>query len=619
MITQDNRPIAITTPFGKDKLLLRSFTYAEALNGDFEIQASLVATDQTLAYDKVVGQPVSLRMTLDKGSNPRRFHGIVASIQQQGRESNLAHYSVTILPWFKFLDQTADCKIFQNESVPDIIAKVFKAHGFSDFEKQLTESYKPLEFCVQYRESAWNFVSRLMEKEGIGYHFKHEENRHLMVLTDSVSKHKAIPGYETIPYRESDTAGQILGAISSWEVKRTALTGTYAHTDFDFKKPSTSLLASVPLARQHGMAKFEVFDYPGAYVEQSDGERLAKMHIQELQHVHDVLKGRSTARGLCVGALFSLKDHPRADQNREYLITSVRLSFDAGAFSGAHIGSKGHDLPETFSCSFEAIPSDQPYRPARIAKKHMVVGPQTAIVTGPSGEEIHTDEHGRVKVHFHWDRYGKFDADSSCWIRVSQYWAGKGWGAMHIPRIGQEVIVEFLDGDPDRPIITGRVYNGEQKPPYALPGNKNISTLTSRSTKGGAADNFNEVKMDDSKGKELLYIQAEKDRTVLVKNDNTETVKHDEKIEIGNDRTAKVKKNESLTIGENETIGIGKKLSLKVGEEISIVCGAASITMKKDGKIEIAGVDVTTKSGAGKVNIDAGGIITIKGPMVKIN
>ena len=672
MITQDNRPIAITTPFGKDKLLLRSFTYAEALNGDFQIDAALVATDQTLVYDTIVGQPVSIRMTLDKGSAPRRFHGVVASFQQQGRESNLAHYSVTILPWFKFLDQTADCKIFQNESVPDIIGKVFKSHGFSDFELQLTESYKLLEFCVQYRESSWNFVSRLMEKEGIGYYFKHEENRHLMVLTDSVSKHKAAAGYETILYRESETAGQLIGSISNWEISRAALTGTYAHTDFDFKKPSTSLLASAPLARSHGMAKFEVFDYPGAYVEHADGERLAKLHIQEVQRAHDVYKARSTTRGLAVGALFTLKDHPRSDQNREYLVTGVKLSFDAGAFSAAHGGSAMQGTPETFSCDFEAIPSEQPYRPVRKAKKHMVVGPQTAIVTGPAGEEIHTDEHGRVKVHFHWDRYGKLDADSSCWIRVSQYWAGKGWGAMHIPRIGQEVIVEFLEGDPDRPIITGRVYNGEARPPYALPANKNISTLKSESTKGGGG--FNEIKMDDTKGKELLYIQAEKDRTVLVKNDNAETVKHDETIEIGNNRskhvkknedvtidenrteevkkneditigvnrTEEVKKNEQITIGENrteevkknedvkigenrahdvgkkDTLTVGKQLLIDVGDQITIQTGSSSIIMKKDGTIQIKGKDISI-IGSGRINIKATSDLILKGSKIAEN
>jgi len=240
-----------------------------------------------------------------------------------------------------------------------------------------------------------------------------------------------------------------------------------------------------------------------------------------------------------------------------------------------------------------------------------------------------------VKVHFHWDRYGKYDEDSSCWVRVSQLWAGSGWGGMHIPRIGQEVIVEFLEGDPDRPIITGRVYNGVEKPPYALPANKNISTVQSRTTKGGMPDNFNEVKMDDTKGSELLSVQAEKNRTVLVKNDNTETVKHDETIEIGNDRrkrvikdeavniegnrTKEVKKDETITVKENRTEDVGKKLSVKVGEEISFVCGSASITMKKDGKIEISGIDVTVKSGGGKVNVDAGGIVSVKGPMVKIN
>ena len=672
MITQDNRPIAISTPFGKDKLLLESFVYHESLNGDFEIHATLVSPDKLLSFDKIVGQPVGLRMAMDKGDKPRFFHGVVASFIQQGRDPGLARYNAIIWPWFRFLEYTADCQIFQNESVPDIVSKVFKKFGYTDFELQLSESYNSMEFCVQYRESTWNFVSRLLEKEGIAYYFRHEEHRHVLVMTDAVNKHKPAPNYEKIPYRESDTAGSLLGTISSWEVSRGALTGVYAHTDFDFKKPSLDLCAATPISRSHGMSKFEVFDYPGGYVEEPDGKRLSKVHIEEVQTRHDIYAGESTARGLAVGSLFTLTDHPREDQNREYLISRVALTFDGGVFSAAQDGSGGQSALATFSCSFDAIQSDQHYRPTRRSAKHLIVGPQTAIVTGPSGEEIHTDEHGRVKVHFHWDRYGKYDEASSCWVRVSQLWAGKGWGGMHLPRIGQEVIVEFLEGDPDRPIITGRVYNGVETPPYALPANKNISTIKSESTKGG--NGFNEVKMDDTKGSELLYIQAEKDRTVLVKNDNTETVKHDESIDIGNDRkknviknedvtigenrteevkkneditigenrTEEVKKNEEITIGENrtekvgkneevnigksrthdvgenDTLTVSKKLHISAGEEIVIETGDASIIMKSDGTIQIKGADISV-IGSGKINIKASSDVVIKGSKISEN
>jgi type VI secretion system secreted protein VgrG len=613
--TQKNRSISIKTPLGADKLLLNRFSYSDALNSPFVMTADLFSSDQSISFDQLVGHPVAISMVLASGDK-RWFHGIVSSLVQKGRDVGAAVYRATIVPWLAHLSNVSDCRIFQNETIPEIISSVIKKAGFSDLVLDLVETYPPLEFCVQYRETHQSFVSRLLEKAGICYYFRHEENRHVLVLTDRVSKHTARSGYETVPYRESESTGSLVEAVCGWTLSMHARTVRFAQTDFDFKRPNIDLKVVSPMKRSHGLADFEQFDYPGEYVDAADGEQLAKARIEAIQSQHETVKAQTSCKGLATGCTFRLSDHPRTDQNREYLLVQESLSFDAGGFSSGNGGA--HDENgESFSCSFSALPTTQQYRPARLIRKSLVVGPQTAIVTGPAGEEIHTDEHGRVKVHFHWDRYGKFDDDSSCWIRVSQIWAGKGWGGMHIPRVGQEVIVEFLEGDPDRPIITGRVYNGVETPPYALPANKNISTLKSESTKGG--NGFNEVKMDDTKGKELVYIQAEKDRTVLVKNDNTENIKHDESIEIGNDRKSKIVKNDTRTIGENETVKIGKKLSINVGEEVSFVCGSASITMKKDGKIEIAGVDVTVKSGAGRVNIDGGGIITIKGPKVEIN
>ena len=605
--TQKNRSISIKTPLGDDKLLLTKFAYADALNVPFKMTADLLSTDQSIDFDQIVGHPVTISMDLADGSK-RYFHGIVSSFIQEGRTVGTAVYHATIVPWLAHLSNVSDCQIFQNETILEIVSKVIKKAGFTDIQVDLTETYSPLEFCVQYRETNLDFVSRLLEKAGICYYFKHKKSRHVLVLTDQISKHAPSSGYETVPYREADTTGSRIESIQDWTLLMAAQTGKFAQTDFDFKRPKVDLSVNVPVSRSHGLADFEQFDYPGEYVESADGEQFAKARIEAIQSQHEVARGRACCRALSTGCTFKLQDHPREDQNREYLLTQVSLQFNADGFSSGSGGAQGADA-ETFNCSFAAIPTTQQYRPARRVWKTLISGPQTAIVTGPTGEEIHVDEHGRVKVHFHWDRHGKYNADSSCWIRVSQLWAGKGWGAMHLPRIGQEVIVEFLEGDPDRPIITGRVYNGEAKPPYALPANKNVSTIQSNSTKGG--NGFNEVKMDDTKGKELLYIQAEKDRNVLVKNDSTETIKHDESIEIGNNRKTEIVK--------NDTVEIGKKLSVKVGEEISFICGEASITMKKDGKIEIIGVDVTVKSGGGKVNIDAGGIITVKGPMVKIN
>ncbi|MFT3784281.1 MAG: type VI secretion system tip protein TssI/VgrG [Nibricoccus sp.] len=670
--TQKNRTISIKTPLGDDKLLLTRFEYKEQLNVPFVISAEVLSTEIAVPFNKIVGHPVTISMGLGSGAK-RYFHGIVSDFAQVDRTVGAAMYHMTIRPWLYHLGNASDCQIFQQESIPEILQKVIKKAGFTDLEVKLTETYAPLEYCVQYRETHLNFITRLLAKAGICYYHKHEENRHVLVLTDAVKSHAAYPGYDSVVYREASTTGSLVESIQHWTSAQSAKTGKYVQTDFDFKRPKADLLVNAPISRSHGLADFEKFDYPGEYDDTGAGQSYAKARIEGIQSAHEVVRGQGSSRGLAPGFTFKLKDHPRADQNREYLFTFVWLSFNAGGFTAGTADLRG-DGQEAFDCIFEAIPTTQQYRPSLFGHRPRITGPQTAIVTGPSGEEIHTDEHGRVKVHFHWDRYGKFDADSSCWIRVSQYWAGKGWGAMHIPRIGQEVIVEFLEGDPDRPIITGRVYNGEERPPYALPANKNISTLMSRSTKGGGTDNFNEVKMDDSKGKELLYVQAEKDRTVLVKNDNTETVKHDESVDIGNNRKKHVQKNEDVSIGQNRTedvgknekisigenrtedvgkneqitigqnrkeevgkneevkigenrsvqIGkndklvVGKQLFIDAGDQITIQTGASSIVMKKDGTIQIKGKDISV-IGSGGINVKATGNLILKGAKITEN
>jgi type VI secretion system secreted protein VgrG len=356
--------------------------------------------------------------------------------------------------------------------------------------------------------------------------------------------------------------------------------------DFDFKKPKTSLITSTNVSRKYGKAQFEIYDYPGEYIEHGDGMRLADVRLEELQTQCETLRGQASARGLAAGHIFKLKSHSRPDQNRDYLTVGVSLHADAGEFASDGTSAGG----EFFSCNFSCIDKTQQFRPARLTLKPIVQGPQTAIVVGPGGEEIYTDEHARVKVHFHWDRHDKSDQDSSCWVRVSQYWAGKTWGAIHIPRIGQEVIIEFLEGDPDRPIITGRVYNADQVPPYGLPANKTQSGIKSRSSKGGGSANFNEIRFEDKKGSEQVYVHAEKNQDNVVENDETtdvghdrtEKVGHDEKITIGNNRTEKVGVNEDITIGSNrsekvgsnETINIGSNRTEQVGANESITVGS---------------------------------------------
>ena len=474
-IKQDNRLLAVTTVLGPDVLAVRSIAVQEQMSRPFQIEAELRSEDGKVDFDKVIGHNVTLRLKVGQKAT-RYFNGFVSRFVQVANESAHASYRATIVPWLWFLTRTSDCRIFQEMSIPDIIEAVFKAHGFPDYKLKLSGSYAKREYCVQYRETDFNFVSRLMEQEGISYYFEHENGKHLLVLADSTSAHNAFPGYGEITFHPFQQGADERETIHDWIMEKEVQPVASALQDFDFKKPKTSLLTNTNVTRKHGMAKFEIYDYPGEYVEHDDGQRLADVRLAELQTQYETLRGQASARGLAAGHVFALKNHPRAEQNRDYLITSVSLQVDAGEFTSG--GTAG----EFFSCSFTCIDKVQQFRPERLTPKPIVQGPQTAIIVGASGEEIHTDKFGRVKVLFPWDRYSKADENSSCWIRVSQEWAGKKWGAIYLPRIGQEVIVEFLEGDPDRPIITGRVYNGEAMPPYDLPAEKTKSTLKSNSS-----------------------------------------------------------------------------------------------------------------------------------------
>jgi type VI secretion system secreted protein VgrG len=577
-LSQQSRAIGITTPLGADVLGLRAFALQDKLSRPFQIEADLSSTDGSVNFDKIVGQKVTIRLNAGR-SGRRFFSGYVSRFTQVPNEGGFSHYHATIVPWLWFLTRPSDCRIFQEKSVPEIIEQIFKDRGFNDYTLKLSATYPKREYCVQYRESDFNFVSRLMEQEGIYYFFTHEDGKHTLVLADSISAHSPAPGYAEIPFWEIQEGAPFKEAVTEWMVAKELQPVASALTDYDFKKPSSSLLTNTQVTRQYGKAEYEVFDFPGQYLETDDGDRLAHTRLDELQAQCEIANGQATARGLAAGSTFKLKEHPRKDQNREYLITGVSLQVDAGEFAT----TPGADsAKEFFSCTFSAIDKAQQFRPARTTPRSIVQGPQTAIVSGPAGEEIYTDEHARVKVQFHWDRKGQSDENSSCWVRVSQFWAGKQWGSIHIPRIGQEVIVEFLEGDPDRPIITGRVYNAEQVPPYSLPGNKTQSGVKSRSSKSGSTANFNEIRFEDKKGSEQVYIHAEKnqdnvvenDETTNVGHDRTEDVKHDEKITIGNNRTEKVGNNEDITIGVNRTEKVGSNEDITIGANRTEKVGA---------------------------------------------
>ena len=576
-LKQENRPLGIKTALDMDVLALRSFSVQEQLGRMFQIEAELLSEDGEIDLDKVVGKNATIRLEIgDKKT--RYFNGEVSRLVQVAhkRKDNPAAYRATIVPWLWFLTRTAECYIFQNMSVPDIIKDVFDTWGFSDYKLNLSGTYKPREYCVQYRETDFNFVSRLMEQEGIYYYFEHQNGKNILWLVDAIGAHKAFDGYAEVLFHEIQAGGASREAITSWTMEKEVQPVIYSLHDFDFEKPRNPVPGSASVTRKYGAAHFEMFDYPGEYIEPAEGDRLAEVRINEIQSQYEVLEGQANVRGLSTGCVFTLKKHPRPDQNRDYLITSVGLSADGGPFGRSEEGSQGGS--EHFSCNFTCIDKKQQFRPERLTPKPIIQGPQTAIVVGPAGEEICTDKYGRVKVLFHWDRYSKADENSSCWIRVSQGLAGKGWGAITNPRIGQEVIVEFLEGDPDRPIITGRVYNGEAMPPYALPANQTMSTIKSNSSKGGSG--FNEIRLEDKKGEEQIYMHGEKNLDIRIKNSAYETIGTDRHLVVGKDQIEHVKNNRGETVDadHNETIGKDRHLTVK-GKEAKSVTGMQSLVV----------------------------------------
>ncbi|HEV8542167.1 MAG TPA: type VI secretion system tip protein TssI/VgrG [Verrucomicrobiae bacterium] len=574
-LNQEQRLLAIETALGADALVVRSVSIDERISRLFSIDAQLRSEQGEIEFDDVLGKNVTIRVELGE-NDTRYFNGFVSRLVQLANVGANATYRAEIVPWLWFLTRTADCRIFQNKSIPDIIEEVFKGHGFGDYELKLSGSYAPWEFCVQYRETDFNFVSRLMEEEGIYYFFEHENGKHTLIIADGANAHVTAEGYDSITFQELEAGGTEDKAITDWTIQKEVQPVTYSLNDYSFEKPKTSLRSSANTSRSYGGADFEIYDYPGEYEKPGEGDYLAQVRLDEYQSQYEVLRGTTNAGGMRTGCKFSMTDHPRSDQNRDYLITGVSMHLAAGEYASGE-GAGGDSL----SCQFTAIPFAQAFRPPRLTPKPIVQGPQTAVVSGPKGEEIHVDKYGRVKVQFHWDRYGKGDENSSCFIRVSQGWAGKSWGMIYTPRIGQEVIVEFLEGDPDRPIITGRVYNDAVMPPYQLPDKKAISTLKSNSTKGGGG--FNEIRLDDTKGSEQLFIQGEKNQDIRIKNDCFELIGNNRHLVVGKDQFDHIKNNRNEIVDADHMEKIGKDRHLKVtGKEAKAVDESLSLTVKGD-------------------------------------
>jgi len=609
---QADRQLELTTPLGADVLLPRRMTGVERLSRAFEYRLELLSTDPGIDFSAILGERASLRLSLAGGKDERFFHGVMTDFEQMdSSDKRYARYEMTLRPWLWFLTRTSDCRIFQAQTVPEIVAAVFQELGFSDFEDRLTETYSKREYCVQYRETDFDFVSRLLEEEGIYYFFEHEEDLHTMILADD---NHGLDSLGSIPYTfdANRGQGQQPERIFGWRLQQQLQPVQYVLNDYDFKAPKKSLLSPSAHERSHAGAEYEIYDYPGRYQVSGDGEHYSRRRIEELQARFERVTGSSNVRILRAGALFDLSQHPRDDQNKTFLVTDIEYQLASNAFE---MGS-GSDAEETYACRITALDAQQPFRPERLTPRPVVRGPQTAVVTGPSGDEIHTDEHGRVKCQFHWDRYGKRDENSSCWIRVSQAWAGKEWGAMALPRIGQEVIVNFLEGDPDRPIITGRVYNGEQKPPFTLPENKTQSGIKTRSTPDGAADNRNEIRFEDKKGDEQLFIHAEKDRDIEVKNDETHWVGNDRSKTIDGDETSHIKGKRTETVDKDETITVtGSRKKTVLQDETTTITGNQTHTVTGNQTNTIVGNQTHTITGNKTDTITGASTQTATGPI----
>jgi len=582
---QKGRAISVETVLGPDELLLESFEGKESIAGGFKYTLGLLAKDPGISATKLIRTLATVKMTQADGSE-RVINGLISRFVQLDQAEGLTVYEAEIRPWYWFLSLTSDFCVWQNKTVPEIVKAVCSEQGFTDLVFKVVKPHKAHEYRVQYGETHLDFITRLMEEEGIFWFADHDGKKCNMVVADdnSVAKTAVKLRLSTIGHdTEDDTV------LSWFNVSQDVRPGKFTHMDYNFETPSTQLKG------QHGgKHSSEVVEFPGGFETRDDADPLATLRYQEIVAEQVEAEGAGRCRGLKAGGKIEVSKHPNKALNTAYLITSVKQSAKLGDFR------TGGDPGLAFKSSFTAIPFDTPYKPERSTELPRAYGYESAVVVGPAGEEIFTDKYGRVKVQFFWDRRGKKDDKSSCWVRVSTVWAGKGWGVINTPRIGQEVLVAFLNGDPEDPIIVGRVYNAEQMPPYALPGNKTQSGIKTRSTLGGTPDNFNEIRFEDKKGSEQLFIHAEKNQDIEVENDEThwvghnrsKTIDNDETTSVKHDRTESVDGNESISIGGNRTETVGKNESITISKNRQESVGdSETVNIGKDRNHAVANND----------------------------
>ena len=637
-LSQATRSLVLATPLGDDAIQLTAISGFEEMSRLFDFQLDMVSENCDIDPAQLVGKNVTFGVRKPDGDY-RYFNGIVQSFsagdQDKWDDREIRYYSAKVSPWLWMLTRTSDCRIFQEKNTIEIIEQIFGDLGFSDYEIK-SGNGMTREYCVQYRETDFNFVSRLLEEEGMFYFFKHENGKHTMVIADKASAYEDCEESE-VDYPEDYSTKAIDDHLTAWEHRYDFHTGKWARTDYDFKKPSTNLMTESQTKSKFPDTKsFECYDYPGLYLEVGEGRPQTDCRMEEEEADHDAVHATSKCKTFTVGGKFKVGQHRcDSEKGKKFVITSIRhsasetMAYQTGA-------AEGTDYTNSFTC----IPDSTTFRPARMTPKPFVQGIQTAVVVGPSGEEIYTDEYGRIKVQFFWDREGQRDENSSCWMRVRQDVAGRNWGFMAIPRIGQEVIVDFLEGDADRPLVTGCVYNAEQMPAYDLPDEKTKTYVKTNSSKGG--DGFNEIRFEDKAGEEQFFIHAQKDfdqrvrevlreyiggsRNLIVAENQNEKVEGEKHLEvvgkqnekIGGDFSLEVAGSEMKKVGGSASLDVGMDRDTKVGMKDAVEAGM-EVHIKAGMKVIIeAGMQLSLKSAGGFIDIGPAGV-TIQGTMVKIN
>ncbi|PXA98379.1 type VI secretion system tip protein VgrG [Nostoc sp. 3335mG] len=596
-LEQSTRIGELKTPLGPDRIALSRFDGVEGLSELFEFRVEGVATEDDLPLVDIIGKNCTVTLnTIDGGK--RHFDGIATEVQWLGARESLYDYAMTLRPWLFLLSRRVNSRIFHQSTAPDIIAQIFADYGGAAvFERSgLTKSYPTLEYCVQFRETDLDFVHRLMEQHGINYLFTYGEGKHTLVLGDSNSSFHQIPGGTRPYYQLSNQHRRKEEHFHKWTPGRRLTTGKVTLNDYDFKKPGANLMVERTGDAEYNHGQIELYNAPGKYTVRGDGEQYATSSLNSLR----AADGRHSAAGDCIaaqpGLTVTLEKHPTGKLNRQYIFVRCSHSFLAESYR-----SGGGSTSEPYRGTYEMLESDIDYAPAQRTPAPVITGPQTAKVVGQG--EIDCDKYGRILVDFHWDR----EHQQSMRCRVAQVWAGKQWGGVFLPRIGMEVLVQFLDGDPDRPVVIGSVYNQDNMPPYALP-EKNL-TSGWKSQSSPDAQGYNEFVFDDSAGKELVRMHAQHDHETVVENNETR--------DVGVNRTTNIGTNDTLTVGQDLLVTAGNSITLRVGRS-TIVMNDQSITLTSP-NISATGTQTIETTAGLTSDHKAGGTMTLMAPLIKIN